>query len=142
MATDADAAAVGLALLVRAQRHLAAARAALDGTTQLPARRRTRAAAVFARTALEHVVDSALVSRGHALTDAGMRVRLICLRTLVDQETGTIAEIAWGGLSQGCHQHAYELSPTWAEVRHYVDLVDKIAHRTVTTSTPTARPTT
>lgn len=127
--SSATVEAAALALLARAQRQLAAARATLDGTTRLPARRRTRAAAVFARTALEHVVDAAHAARGRDLTAAGMRVRLICLRALVDQEAGTAAEIAWAGLSQGCHQHAYELSPTWDEVRVLVQMVDDVARR-------------
>jgi hypothetical protein len=115
------------ALLARAQRNLNAAHAALDGTTSLPPRRRTRAAAVFARSALEHVVDAALVAQGHRLVDAGMRARLICLRTLIDEDAGRTAAIAWAGLSQGCHHHAYELSPTWIETHHLVGLVGRVA---------------
>ena len=138
MATDPaiPLAAQTASLLGRARRLLAAANAALDGTTQLPARRRTRAAAVFARTALEHVVDAALLAKGHDLSGAGMRVRLICLHTIVDPASGRTAEIAWAGLSQGCHQHAYELCPTWAEVQHLVAMVDQVAQRTDPASPP------
>lgn len=123
------------ARLGRARRHLRAAHDALHGRTNLPARRRTRAAALFARTALEHVIDAALLTQGHDLGDASTRVRLICLRTRIDAEIGRTAEIAWGGLSSSCHHHAYELSPTWAEVQHLIGLVEHLAQRTTALST-------
>lgn len=128
--THADTGTVALHLMALGQRHLNAARAALNGTTSLPPRRRTRAAAVFARGALEHVVDAALLAKGHDFSEAGMRVRLICLGILVDREAGESAAVAWGGLSQGCHQHAYELSPTFSEVEHLIALVEKAAAAT------------
>jgi hypothetical protein len=113
-------------LLGQAQELIDVARATLDGNTGLPPRRRTRAAALFARTALELAVNAHLAAAGHDLPGAGMRVRLICLYTLVDRDVGQSATIAWAGLSSGCHQHAYELSPTWSEVSHLIDLVESV----------------
>ncbi|MFN0284900.1 MAG: hypothetical protein ACKVZ6_23345, partial [Kineosporiaceae bacterium] len=52
-------------------------------------------------------------------------------------DTGDTAAIAWGGLSQGCHQHAYELSPTFSEIEHLIGLVEKVA--TAVRTPPVAR---
>lgn len=124
-----DTPGAALVLLARAQRLTTAARTTLEGRNGLPARRRTRAAAVFARSALELVVDAHLSARGHDMSDASIRVRLICLRHFVGQEVGDSATVAWAGLSQGCHQHAYELSPSWGEVSHLVGLVEGAASK-------------
>lgn len=124
--------------LAAAREELATATAALDGRTKLPARRRTRAAAIIGRTALEHLVQAALLARGHRLTEASMRVQLICLSTLVSPDAGRTAHTAWAGLSQGCHHHAYELSPTASEVRHLLALVDQLADLTIPQADPTA----
>jgi hypothetical protein len=105
---------------------LAAARATLDAAGTLPQRRRTRAAAVVARAALELAVDARLAEHGLDLTRATMRSRLICLTTLVDGDAGEAAAVAWAGLSAGCHQHAYELTPTWAEITHLIGLVETV----------------
>lgn len=125
--TDSAEAMTSVALLGQAQRFVNAARATLDGRTGLPPRRCTRAAALFARTALELVVNARLAAAGHDLAEAGMRVRLICLRTLIDPDAGQAATLAWAGLSSGCHQHAYELSPNWAEVTHLIGQVETVA---------------
>ncbi len=37
------------------------------------------------------------------------------------------AEYAWNRLSDACHQHAYQLTPTYSEVRHLVGLVEELA---------------
>lgn len=110
-------------------RLLDAARAALAGTGTtgtLPQRRRARAAAVVARAALELAVDARLVEHGLDLHHATMRSRLICLSAVVDATAGDAAAVAWAGLSSGCHQHAYELSPTWAEISHLIGLVEAV----------------
>jgi len=116
----------GWADVVEARRLLAAARATLDGEGTLPPRRRTRAAAVVARAALELAVDARLARHGLVLGGATMRSRLICLGTVVDPRAGEAAAVAWVGLSSGCHQHAYELSPTWAEITHLIGLVESV----------------
>jgi hypothetical protein len=48
-----------------------------------------------------------------------MRSRLIVIRALYDEETAALAEIAWTGLSSLCHHHAFELTPTVTEARHF-----------------------
>lgn len=108
---------------------LTAARAALNGTFALPPASATRAAALLTRTALEHLVDDYLTSRGNDIRTAGMRVRLICLRTLVGEALGGEAVWAWGALSGACHRHAYELAPTISEVSHLLAAVTELSDR-------------
>ncbi len=107
----------------RDQLLLEAARAALRGELALPPARVSRAAALLARTALEGIVDERLTHLGPGLSECSMRVRLICLRTLVDADEGAKAAWAYGGLSSACHHHAYELAPTATEVEYLIDAV-------------------
>jgi hypothetical protein len=45
------------------------------------------------------------------------------LRVLDESEFADAASVAWNGLSNACHHHAYELAPTVGEVRHLCRLV-------------------
>lgn len=61
-----------------------------------------------------------------------MRVQLICLESAyrgVPHPPAQVARYAWAGLSGASHQHAYELSPTVAEVGHLIDLVSRVEAR-------------
>jgi hypothetical protein len=58
---------------------------------------------------------------------ASMRSKIILLRQLGDPVVGRKAQVAWAGLSNACHHHAYELQPTAAEVRSLLKLVAEIA---------------
>ncbi|MDQ1247509.1 MAG: hypothetical protein QG597_1879 [Actinomycetota bacterium] len=107
---------------------LAAARDALDGALSLPASRCTRAAALFARSALESLVDDAVERRDPGACRASMRVKLICLATL-DADIGRPASWAWHALSETCHQHAYELTPTTVEIMDLLGQVRLLAAR-------------
>jgi hypothetical protein len=117
----------GVGSAVAATALLGAAWAALDRKLALPPRRVTRSAALLARTALELRIDQLLTAKGLQIQGAGMRTKLICLRTLVSADLGDRAAVAWGGLSNACHQHAYELSPTSAEVAHLIALVESLS---------------
>jgi hypothetical protein len=55
-----------------------------------------------------------------------MRSKIILLRQLGDPVVGHKAQLAWAGLSNACHHHAYELQPTAAEVRSLLRLVAEI----------------
>lgn len=105
---------------------LALARRVLDGSLPMPALRAPRAAAILARQALEDAVRglcaSARADVGHART----RSQLIVLRALLGDTVADLAEAAWLGLSRACHHHAYELTPTWAEIKHLIELVDRL----------------
>lgn len=108
---------------------LAAAQAALDGDLALPTGRATRAAALLARTALETTVEDHLLDAGWVIREATGRVRLICLRAIAGEELGGEAAWAWAALSQACHHHAYELTPTTGEVSHLLGVVVDLRRR-------------
>lgn len=111
---------------------LALAYGALDGDLNIPERRRSRAAALLGRRALEELAVAIPLADGIDLSDATMRSTLICLRHLSDPSVGRpladpsvaqAAVVAWHGLSNVCHHHAYELTPTSVEVRRLLDMV-------------------
>lgn len=86
-----------------------------------------RRAAWFARAALEDVIDELLAAKQLTVGErASSRAKLSCLEALYrddNPDLATRAEYAWTRLSEACHQHAYELTPTYVEVRHLVELV-------------------
>jgi hypothetical protein len=98
-----------------------------DGTVKVPGGRSARAAAVVARQALEESVDQRCADLIDGMRRASMRSKIILLRQLGDPEMGRKAQVAWAGLSNACHHHAYELQPPAAEVRSLLKLVAEIA---------------
>lgn len=69
-----------------------------------------RAAAFVARQALEAAIEAEV-----GAPEASMRAQLLCLVD-DDPERGGEASQLWWALTRACHQHAYELRPTRAEV--------------------------
>lgn len=102
------------------------AHSALAGTTALPKGTRARVAAWYARAALEDatatLLEGRLQSDPRRLT---MASRLTCLRVLRPDQADE-ASHAWWALSRVCHQHAFELTPTTAEVAHLIDRVETL----------------
>ena len=74
-----------------------------------------RLAALIARQALETGITERCAAIGAASDRATMRSRLAILRGLDDPSTERLASL-WYQLSNLCHQHAYEMAPTVAEV--------------------------
>lgn len=105
------------------------AKAVLDGDTTLAPQTRPRAAALLVRCALEDIARERCAALGHQLDSASMRSTLVCLAVLDHNGRGYRASVAWAWLSRACHQHAYELSPTVAEVRHWWSTVRAMASR-------------
>ncbi|MFI6778751.1 hypothetical protein [Nocardia sp. NPDC050412] len=84
-----------------------------------------RIAAWLTRTALEQIVDELLRAKGIEAGGASSRARLACLEVAYRDERDVPArsQYAWTRLSEACHQHAYQLSPTYQEVRHLLEIV-------------------
>ncbi|TQM25894.1 hypothetical protein [Nocardia bhagyanarayanae] len=84
-----------------------------------------RIAAWLTRTALEQIVDELLRAKGIEAGRASGRARLACLEVAYhDQhEVPSRSQYAWTRLSEACHQHAYQLSPTYQEVQHLLEIV-------------------
>lgn len=89
----------------------------------------------LARAALEEVVRDLLADRDRAPGDAGMASLLTCLEVAYEDTPGVAegAEFAWARLSNACHQHAFELSPTAAESARLVDVVAELVESRVST---------
>jgi hypothetical protein len=105
-------------------RLLGHARDILEGTVSVPRGQASRLSSFLTRQALEEVVYELCHAKGDRLDHpVNMRSRLIVVRALYRGETAALAEIAWAGLSGLCHHHAYELTPTASEARHFLDLV-------------------
>ena len=110
-----------------AQSLLAQADAALSGATGLPKGTRARVAAWYARGALEDVTIELLAGRLTSdLRALTMASRLACLRVL-RPDLSDAAGHAWWALSRVCHQHAFELTPTAAEMAHLIEQVTSLA---------------
>lgn len=88
-----------------------------------------RRACWLARTALEGCLAKLLSAKGVASDRASERAKLSCLEGIYvdDRVLAYKAEYAWSRLSDACHQHAYELAPTYPEVRHLIGLVEELA---------------
>jgi hypothetical protein len=91
-----------------------------------------RRACWLARSAMEEVLDHLLEVRGLDTGPlASTRAKLSCLEVAYDDEPGLAAraQYAWTRLSEACHHHAYELSPTALEARDLVDAVSRLTDR-------------
>ena len=87
-----------------------------------------RAAAVLARQALERGLIEVLSAKVAGIQQAPVRSQLLCLRIVLDD--AAIADdvtVAWWALSRACHHLSYELPPTAAELRAWIDVVDRFA---------------
>ena len=84
-----------------------------------------RAAALLGRQALEMAVDEFWAARRIPLESFPTRQQMICLREYLDDEdlAGRVHH-AWNALSNACHQHPYELSPTAGELDQWMSSVD------------------
>jgi hypothetical protein len=110
-------------------RLLADAEGLLQGDLSVGKTHSIRAACWVARSALEVVVSDLLAQRSYSPGDASMRSRLSCLEVAYADRPALVltAEYAWSGLSNACHHHAFQLSPSLAEARHLVGLVRQLA---------------
>lgn len=93
------------------------ARRLLDTTPTTTGGNSARLAAVVARQALEYDINVRCAALGFDLPGVSMRSRLLILRSLDDRDAAERLASLWSQLSECCHQHAYELSPTVPEVR-------------------------
>jgi hypothetical protein len=104
------------------------AEAVLSGTTMIHRAHASRAACWLGRAAMEFAVDALLLKKRYDGGASNMRSRLICLRAAFGADSVVVssAAAAWAGLSAASHQHAYELSPTVAEVERMLKAVRRI----------------
>ncbi len=97
-----------------------------------------RAVALLARQALEASIGSALATRAPGIERCPARAQLLCLPSYVSTEVGLEAGYLWSVLSRACHQHAYELAPTWEELAMWLERVESVNAVLLRTSEPAA----
>ncbi len=92
-----------------------------------------RRACWLARSAVEDRVEELLAAASITVDgsegSASMRAKLSCLEVAYagTPAVAATAQYVWSRLSQACHQHAYELSPTYAEAAHLLDLIESLS---------------
>ncbi|GAA1554621.1 hypothetical protein GCM10009789_05050 [Kribbella sancticallisti] len=112
---------------MRTEQLLGCAEAILDGRV-CGSPRRIKVAAFLIRQALEAEVDAYCEYLVRSMPyPVRMRSRLAVMHALDQNGLDRIAEHAWNALSQACHHHAYELSPTVSELRHLHAEVARLA---------------
>lgn len=101
------------------------AQAVLDGS----APERNRMSCWLARAALEMAVRDRLEARNRPPGTASMRSLLTCIEVAYADDPALIdrSEHAWAGLSNACHHHAFQLTPTAEEAQRLIDSVRLIA---------------
>jgi len=84
-----------------------------------------RATALVLRSALELELAAYWSRVEPGLEACSMRAQLTVLRRpeYAGSGTGTDVAAAWHGLSRACHHHAYELAPTAAELRSWLQTI-------------------
>lgn len=89
-----------------------------------------RAAALCARRALEEALDQLWRARAPGLEAASTRAQLISLPAHVHDAAlaGDVA-FTYAALSDACHHHDYELTPTAAELRARFETIDRLIAR-------------
>jgi cytochrome c5 len=86
-----------------------------------------RAVSLLARQALETAVAAALAARAAGAERCPARAQLLCLPSYVSTDAALEAAYLWSVLSRACHQHAYELAPTWDELARWLERVEGVA---------------
>ena len=101
--------------------------AVLDEPPKALAGRWPRAVALLARQALEASLAELWAKRNVKAGWATERAQLLCLPfVLGDRRLAADAMLAWASLSDACHQHPYDLSPTASELAGWLDTVEEL----------------
>ena len=85
-----------------------------------------RACALLARQALESSLDRFWERCGWKLQDCSFRAQILCLSQLAGPEVARDTAYAYGFLSNICHFHPYDASPTSVELRTILELVESV----------------
>lgn len=118
---------------------LAAARGLLQVPDQATAGVWPRATALLTRQALESALDSFWIRKAPGLEHCSVRAQLLCLPNVLPEHADLVKRVAyaWTELSRACHQHAYELAPTAAELSASIEIVEQLFKVTQMASTKT-----
>jgi hypothetical protein len=88
-----------------------------------------RCCAWLIRLAMERSLDEYWARVLPDGAECSMRAQLLLLPRYADAHTVEDVTEAWLGLARVTHHHAYDLAPTAAELRHWLELVTSITAR-------------
>ncbi|SKM38625.1 Uncharacterised protein [Mycobacteroides abscessus subsp. abscessus] len=120
---------------------LTRAHALLDSPDGAAVGNSARLAAFLARQAVEDLIDARCAALTGVQTVVGnARAKLAVLKSLDTTPAGAALVDAWHQLTGFCHHHAYQLSPTVAEVRAQCAAVERdcLGRSPVPSGSPTA----
>ena len=101
--------------------------AVLDEPPRVLEGRWPRAVALLARQALEASLADLWQKRDVRMGWATERAQLLCLPPVLgDAAVAANAALAWNALSEACHAHPYDLSPTAGELAAWLEAVDAL----------------
>jgi hypothetical protein len=109
--------------------HLGYAEKLLGGAGAGAATGWSRCAAWLIRLALEHALNGVWARRYPELVEANKRTQLLALAVVADEVIHQQTAQLWSRLSRAGHHHHYELAPTAAELRAWLDEVRALAFR-------------
>jgi hypothetical protein len=85
-----------------------------------------RAAALLARQAIEEALELHWSHVAPGLLGRPLRTQWTCLSSyLSDEAVVADGSFAWQALTRVCHHHHYELDPTAAELRHWIEMAER-----------------
>lgn len=93
-----------------------------------------RACTWLIRLAIENALDEFWLRREPAVAEANRRGQILALTGVVDERLGREYGELWATLSRAAHHHAYELAPTSAELRRWLDDATAVVSRLATVS--------
>lgn len=88
-----------------------------------------RASAFLGRQALELAVRDSLTRRATGAERSSARAQFLCLPEYVSTPVALEASYIWSVLTRACHQRAYELAPTSAELDEWLSRVEAVSQR-------------
>lgn len=105
---------------------LARADALLESPDRAALGNSARLAAFLARQAVEDLIDARCTAlTGVQVVVGTAKAKLAVLKSLDKTPAGPVLVDAWHQLTAFCHHHAYQLSPTVAEVRAQCAAVER-----------------
>lgn len=108
-----------------------AARDLLERVDPMTAGLWPRATALLTRQALETALDDLWLLRAPGLELCSARAQMLCLPSFLhkNEELAKRVSYTWAALSQACHHHPYELSPTSSELLRWITTVEQLIER-------------
>ena len=94
---------------------------------------------MLTRQALETALAEFWATRAPGMESCSGAAQLLALPFYVDGPAARSAHETWSALSHACHHHAYDLTPTAAELRGWIEASGAIVDLLAATASPGGR---